>query len=165
MELSRDLCLLLEHFTGDHYGADTRTSGEKREIRGIVERYLKSLADGETDAETLLFAQKLAATILITGGLQTFPKKRPSALLRAIGLSGHTPTVMDELAYDVTVASAFGNLDVDETARKCISEDQVIHEYKAAGKIDLETRIPGEGLATIDDRSIKKGRRRASNRK
>jgi hypothetical protein len=149
VELSRDLCLILEHFAGDHLESDTRTPAEKREIRRIAESYLKDLSDGKRDEETLMFAECLATAILRTGRVIGSQNKRAGAILRAIGLSGHAPTVQDELAYDVMLASAFG-----------INEDQVIREYQDAGKID---RFKGD--SEVNPANIKKAIRRSTKRK
>lgn len=149
MEISRDLYLILEHFAGDHFEKDTRTPAEKREIRCIAEHYLKDLSEGKRDSETLVFAEHLAKAIIRTGQNIRFSNKRPGALLRAIGLSGHAPNEIDNLAYDVLIASAFG-----------VDENQVIREHQDAGKID---RFKGD--SEVDSSNIKKAIRRSNTRK
>ncbi|MCB1937801.1 MAG: hypothetical protein KDF24_02545 [Rhodocyclaceae bacterium] len=129
IEISFSLDRLLKHFERDHSKPSKEPKEALRDVQEGAWLFLKALAGGRRDEETLIYAQTLAKAILKAYG-DAETKQRPHAIMRAIGISGRR-SKWEANSWEIEVAKCFG-----------ASEEQAIRELQKAGKIADPTRNP-----------------------
>lgn len=144
IEISFPLDRLLKHFERDH--SKPSKEPHDRDAQEGAWLFLKALANGRRDEETLIYAQTLAKAILKAYG-DAETKLRPHAIMRAIGISGRR-SKWGPNSWEIEIAKCFG-----------ASEEQAIRGLQKAGKIADPTRNPN-----VDEMNTRRQLNRAKKR-